>query len=104
MYLIQYRYVMTYKRMSLKDARDNIAELIERVAGGNEVYVITKYGKPKVKVIKYEDVDKDVEIKRRRALNEAFGIWKDRKDITDSVKYARKLRKEAGSRYGKIFG
>lgn len=39
----------------------------------------------------------DKELKRRKlksALNSAFGIWKDRKDIKNTRSYVRSLRKE----------
>lgn len=39
---------------------------------------------------------------RKKSLKElAFiGMWKDRKDTLDSIKFSRKLRKESWKRYG----
>jgi antitoxin (DNA-binding transcriptional repressor) of toxin-antitoxin stability system len=44
--LLYYR-SMNYQTVSIKETRDNLAELIERVAIGGEVFAITKFGKTK---------------------------------------------------------
>ena len=46
----------------------------------------------------------DKELKRRKfksALNSAFGIWKDRKDIKSTRSYVRSLRKERKFDWGR---
>ena len=39
---------------------------------------------------------------KQLAESDAFGIWKDRTDIGDSVEYARKLRKQGETRHHEI--
>ena len=87
--------------ISIKETRDNLSEIIERVAIGKKTFVITKFGKPKAQISPLEDKIK--ERKRRRGLEASFGMWKDRKDIKDSARWVADLRKKASSRYGKIF-
>lgn len=41
--------------ISVKDARDNLAELLEQVAIANKQFVITKFGKPKAKLTSVTD-------------------------------------------------
>lgn len=36
--------------ISVKDTRDNLAELLEQVAIANKQFVITKFGKPKARL------------------------------------------------------
>lgn len=49
------------------------------------------------------DYTKD-KIVKAAVLKETLGMWKNRKDIKDSVSYIDTIRKRENSRYGKIFG
>lgn len=44
--------------VTLKDIREQLSDLISRVAFGRETVVITKFGKPIVAVIKYDDYER----------------------------------------------
>ena len=73
--------------ISIKETRDKLAEVISRVAIAGDEFIITKFGEPKAMIV---PIIKDKE--RKSALEEAFGIWKDRKDIKSSAKWVRVLR------------
>ena len=93
---------MNYTAVSIKDTRDNLSEIIERVAIAGDVFAVTKFGKLKAMIIPMVETKKVDD--KTKILEETFGIWKDRKDITNSVKWVRDLRKKESTRYGKIFG
>ena len=81
--------------ISVKDFRDNLSTIIEEVAVGKKSYTVTKFGKEKVAII---PIDKALNTKPKKNIdwdNEPFvGMWKDRKDMKDSVAWVRNLRKK----------
>ena len=87
--------------VSIKQLRDNLAQLIEEVAIGGKQIEITKFGKPKAMIIPMRHVKKTS--KKRTGLEASFGLWKDRKDMKDSAKWVANLRHRMSSRYGNIF-
>lgn len=90
--------------ISIKQTRDNLAELIEQVAIGKKTFIITKFGKPKARIMPIKDIDtKSDSESRRKTLEETFGVWKNRKDIKNSTSWVARLRHKMSSRYGKIF-
>lgn len=92
---------MTTKSISIKETRDNLAEIIERVATAGENYIITKFNKPKAIIIPYtEETIKDERKRREKALAAIHGIWKSNNEILDSVEWVKNIRQP---RYGKIF-
>jgi prevent-host-death family protein len=86
---------MTYTSVSIKETRNNLSELIDRVALAKEAFVVTKFGKPKALLISVENfvVDKN---NKNNILKATAGLWIGRKKINIG-------RKKASSRYGKIF-
>lgn len=61
--------------------------MINQVAIGGNVFTVTKFGKPKAMIVPM------VKVKAQKSVfDEAFGIWKDRKDIKNSAKWVRKIR------------
>ena len=92
------------QKVTIKEFRDNLADIMEKVSGGGESFLVTKFGKIKAlitpvvekKGTKYINWDSAV-------LRDSAGIWKDRKDMTDSAKWVAKLRKKQSNKYGKIF-
>ena len=52
----------THKSIGSFDAKTHLARLLEEVQGGAE-FVITKRGKPVAKLIKYRDMDENIEMK-----------------------------------------
>lgn len=95
-----YSYNMIVNTISVKDARSNFAEVLEKVSTGKERYIISKFGKAKAMLVPMSDdvlTTRETILKqRRKALNDAKGMWKDN-DLTLN------LRKKSSTRYGKIF-
>lgn len=85
--------------ISIKDAREQFSDLVNQVAIAKKQFVITKFGKPRAKVV---PIDEKKTKKRFSGLEASFGAWKDRTDIKDSAKWVAKQRKK-WNRYDKIF-
>lgn len=51
--------------VTLKDIREQLSDLISRVAFGGDTVVITKFGKPIAAVIKYDDYEKMMNPRKR---------------------------------------
>lgn len=99
---------MQYKTFTIKNARNNFAEIIERAAIGGEFFLITKFGKSKAVIAPFETFDTNIKSdnvykKRQIILKETAGAWKKRKDIKDPIVWSKKLRKLQSNRYGKVF-
>lgn len=58
---------------SIKDARNNLAELIEQVDKSGSGIILTKYGQPKVVVSKYYSQN-DPENKAS-VVSDVYGMW-----------------------------
>lgn len=83
------------KTVTIKDTRDNLAEIINRVAVAGDSYIVTKFGKPKAVIGPVGDTAKKTGKKRDAftdALDKTFGMWADRDDIGDAAEYVRKIR------------
>lgn len=90
--------------ISAKELRDNIAEILEKVAIGKQSFIVAKFGK--VKAMISPVVSSIVEENRKEKeiiLKETFGIWKKRKDIKNTAKWVSDKRKKESSRYAKVF-
>lgn len=81
------------KEISIRDTRNNIADLVTRVNLNGEIFVITKFGKPKAIIAPMDSTVNISSEKRKKVLDDAFGMWKDKK-----ISYKRK-----NSRYENIF-
>ncbi len=46
--------------------------------------------------------EKVINISKKNLLKKSFGIWKDRKDITDTEKYVEQIRTGWGSRLERL--
>lgn len=79
--------------LSIKDARNNLSEIVSRVEMRGDEIVITKFGKPRAMLVPISD---------KKTLmgkfDETFGAWKGRLDIKDSGKWVRNLRKKISLR------
>lgn len=93
---------MNYTTVSIKETRDNLSELIERVALAKESFLITKFGKPKALIVSAEDIQKTKKA-RQEVLEKTAGLWTDRKDVKTGASWVKKLREKASTRYEKIF-
>jgi prevent-host-death family protein len=85
------------KTITIKQTRDNLAEIIEQVAVAGTRYTVTKFNKPKALIIPITDVDITVDQKRAQ-LRAQKGSWINRTDIKDVVEWSSELRKKASSR------
>ena len=85
--------------ISTKELRDNLAEVLEQVAIGRQTFLVSKFGRKKALITPVADV-KIMKKKSKRDLKNlfAYGIWKDRKDIKDSVIWVSNLRKKQSFR------
>ena len=94
-------------QISIKETRNNLADIVERVALTGQTYIVTKFGKVKAKIVPPEDKEskkkpaiKLKDYSHQQWLKDTFGMWKDRKDMKDPVAWVNKIRKP---RYEKIF-
>jgi len=92
---------MDYTSVSIKDTRDNLADIIDRVAVAGESFLVTKFGKVKAMITPMIMVKRGDN--KEKILKSTFGMWKDRKDMSDSAKWVRDLRNKEANRYDKIF-
>lgn len=75
--------------LSIKDTRNNLADVISRVEMTGDEVIITKFGKPRAMLVPLSN--------KKSAMgnfDEVFGIWKGRSDIKDSRKWVRNLREK----------
>lgn len=87
-YIKSYIKLIMTQMMSIKDTRDNLAEVINKVYATGAVVVVTKFGKPKVMIVPVTDDKLNVSA----GLDESFGAWKGREDIEDSSKWVANIR------------
>ena len=85
--------------ISTKELRDNLSEILEKVAVGGQSFIVYKFGrkkaiinppKSKTKKIKKKNVD--------FSKLPAFGMWKDREDMKDSAAWVRMIREKNSKR------
>lgn len=90
--------------ISAKELRDNIAEILEKVAIGQQSFIVAKFGKVKAMISPaVPSLVAENRKKKEVVLKKTFGIWKKRKDIKDSAKWVSDLRTRESSRYAKVF-
>lgn len=77
------------QQISIQDTRNNLASLVNQTSITGKQFIITKFGKPSAMLVPVAAINFG---KKDDALDAAFGIWKDRKDIKDSAKWVEKLR------------
>ena len=83
---------MSYQAViSTKKLRDNLAEILEKVAIGKQTFIISKFGKQKALITPVVEAKKKQPQKNLRSLP-AFGMWKDRKDMKDSAAWVARMR------------
>ena len=73
--------------MSIKETRNRLADVINQVAVAGDVFVITKFGRPKAMIVPISQ-----EKSGAGNFDEVFGAWKYRRDIKDTGKWVRNLR------------
>ncbi len=83
--------------ITIKDLRDNLAQIIEETAIAKRQFAVTKFGKQKVAIIPIEEINKPIKKVDFRKLP-GFGMWKDREDMKDSAKWVHDLRVKESNR------
>ena len=84
--------------ISTKELRDNLSEILEKVAIGGQSFRVQKFGKEKALLIPPKKEKKKKVKKFNWRAHPAFGMWKDREDMKDSAKWVRELRKKESMR------
>lgn len=91
--------MQTSQTVTIKELRDNLAQLIEEVAIAGKRIEITKFGKRKAVLA---PIDTSHDRKKKKAIDvtklPGFGMWKDRKDMKDSAKWVHDLRVRESTR------
>jgi len=91
--------------VTIKELRDNLAQIIEEVAIAGKQVEITKFGKKKAVLVPFGIAQKS--IRKRAQINFAklpgVGMWKDREDMKDSAKWVENLRRGEERRFPKLF-
>lgn len=80
--------------LSIKDTRNNLADIISRVEIAGDEIIITKFGKPRARIV---PIIKTQPIKS--AIRETAGAWSHRKDIKNTAKWVRDLRAKMSIRH-----
>ena len=82
--------------LPLKDVRDQLSDLVSRVAYGDQKVVITKFGKPVAALVTFEDYEKIMNPAKRytkEEWNKGFSLMD--KARANTKKYPQKEVKEA---------
>ena len=74
--------------VSVKDTRNRLADIINRVEIGEDIFVITKFGKPKAMIVPISKSN----VLNTSGIEESFGTWEGREDIKDSNKWTETIR------------
>jgi prevent-host-death family protein len=62
--------------ITTKELRDNLSEILERVAIGREEFIVSKFGRKKAMVVPVETA---MEKKSTSGLEKSFGAWKNKR-------------------------
>lgn len=88
------------EEISTKELRDNLAEVLEKVAIGQQTFLVSKFGRKKAMIVPIANVVGTNRKKQKRDLRNlsAYGMWKDRREMKDSVAWVSKLRERQSFR------
>ena len=85
--------------ISTKELRDNLSEILEKVAIGGQSYIVYKFGKKKAQLAPVNQPTMKTKNKKIDFSKfPAFGMWKDRKDMKDSAAWVRIIREKNSKR------
>jgi len=73
--------------LSIKDARNKLADIVSQVEMTGDEIVITKFGRPRAMLVPIERTKVAA-----GGFEEVFGAWRARKDIKDGAAWVKKLR------------
>lgn len=82
--------------ITTKELRDNLSEVLEKVAIGKQNFLVSKFGKKKALIVPVvsDFMAKKVDLTKLSA----FGIWEKREDIKNSSVWTSKLRTNQSKR------
>jgi len=81
--------------ISTKNLRDNLAEILEQVAIGQKSFIVSKFGRKKVLISPITALKTTATDFNKLS---AFGIWKDRKDMRDPIRWVAESRQKQSLR------
>jgi len=81
------------QNISIKDTRNRLADIVNQVEIGNDIFIVTKFGKPKAMIVPLQMVKKNTSW-----IKESGGAWANRTDIEDSGKWVENLRAKMSTR------
>jgi len=87
--------------ISTKELRDNLSEVLEKVAIGQQAFLVSKFGRKKAMIVPIADmIDMTNEKKQKKDLRNlpACGMWQERKEMKNSVAWVSKLRERQSLR------
>jgi len=82
--------------ITTKELRDNLAEILEKVAIGKQNFLVSKFGKKKALIVPVASgfMAKKTDFSKLSA----FGLWQKRADIKNSSLWTSKLRTKQSQR------
>lgn len=82
--------------ITTKELRDNLSEILEKVAIGKQNFLVSKFGKKKALIVPVvsDFMAKKIDLTKLSA----FGIWAKRKEIKNSTAWTAKLRAKQSQR------
>jgi len=92
--------MQSLQAITTKELRDNLAEILEKVAIGQQSFLVSKFGREKALIVPVvADMEKGEERAKKNLRDlAACGMWKDRKDIKDSAGWISNLRRKQSLR------
>lgn len=88
--------MLNHIQISTKDLRDNLAEILEKVAIGKQSFIVSKFGRQKAIITPVKTNKRLTKVDFRKLS--AYGMWKGRRDMEDVDKWVRNLREKEGAR------
>ncbi len=76
------------QNISIKDTRNKLADIVNQVEIGKDIFVVTKFGKPKAMIVPVSQS----KLLNDSGIEESFGVWGKRNDMKDSTKWVRNIR------------
>lgn len=90
--------MQNFQVITAKQLRDNLAEILEKVAIGKQTFLVSKFGREKALITPVTSVSALKSKRVNLAKLPAFGMWKKRKDIKRAISWVSKLRIEQSER------
>lgn len=80
--------------LSIKETRNKLADVINQVALVGDVFVVTKFGKPKAMIVPVSEG----KLAEGGGIEESFGAWRGRGDLKNINKWVANLRAKMSKR------